>query len=359
MFPPKPPKGADPRMYFFLFLLTLGTTLGYQGWTLLYTNFAVESAHLSAADNGLVQSLREVPGLLGFLIIPLLLVMKEHRVAGFHFFEAVNQSLLLQYFDVRTTPVVMGKLRGLAAGGSLAASVFVFFCSDFLPYTMMFLIVGALCMFTGVWGLFLDPTNKELPIQSKKMVFRRKYWLFYLLTLFLGARRQIFIVFALFLLVEHFRFSVNTVSVLFMINYAINWFLNPLIGRTINRIGERKLLSIEYSTAILVFTGYATTGSAWVAGVLYVIDYIVFNFSIALRTFFQKIAEPQDIAPTMAVAQTINHIAAIFVPALGGWLWVEFGYQIPFFIGAALSGCSLLLVQIIDREIRLHAPAKA
>lgn len=391
MFPPKPPKGADPRMYFFLFLLTLGTTLGYQGWTLLYTNFAVESAHLSAADNGLVQSLREVPGLLGFLIIPLLLVMKEHRVAavaalatglgtaltgffpsfvpvilttllmsfGFHFFEAVNQSLLLQYFDVRTTPVVMGKLRGLAAGGSLAASVFVFFCSDFLPYTMMFLIVGALCMFTGVWGLFLDPTNKELPIQSKKMVFRRKYWLFYLLTLFLGARRQIFIVFALFLLVEHFRFSVNTVSVLFMINYAINWFLNPLIGRTINRIGERKLLSIEYSTAILVFTGYATTGSAWVAGVLYVIDYIVFNFSIALRTFFQKIAEPQDIAPTMAVAQTINHIAAIFVPALGGWLWVGFGYQIPFFIGAALSGCSLLLVQIIDREIRLHAPAKA
>ena len=164
MFPPKPPKGADPRMYFFLFLLTLGTTLGYQGWTLLYTNFAVESAHLSAADNGLVQSLREVPGLLGFLIIPLLLVMKEHRVAavaalatglgtaltgffpsfvpvilttllmsfGFHFFEAVNQSLLLQHFDVRTTPVVMGKLRGLAAGGSLAASVFVFFCSDFL-----------------------------------------------------------------------------------------------------------------------------------------------------------------------------------------------------------------------------------
>ena len=78
---PTPPQGADPKMYFFLFLLTLGTTIGYQGWTLLYTNFAVESAGLSAADNGLVQSLREVPGLLGFLIIPLLLVVREHRVA--------------------------------------------------------------------------------------------------------------------------------------------------------------------------------------------------------------------------------------------------------------------------------------
>lgn len=391
MFPPTPPKGADPRMYFFLFLLTLGTTLGYQGWTLLYTNFAVESAHLSAADNGLVQSLREVPGLLGFLIIPILLVMREHRVAavaalatglgtaltgffpslfpiilttllmsfGFHFFEAVNQSLLLQYFDVRTTPLVMGRLRGLAAGGSLAASVFVFFCSGFLPYTAMFLIVGLLCALTGVWGLFLDPTNKDLPVQSKKMVFKRKYWLFYLLTLLLGARRQIFTVFALFLLVEHFSFSVHTISILFMINYAINWFLNPLIGRVINRIGERRLLSIEYSAAIVIFTGYALTESAWTAGVLYILDYIVYNFAIALRTFFQKIAEPQDIAPTMAVAQTINHIAAVFVPVLGGWIWVEFGYQIPFFIGTALTCCSLALVQLIDREIRLHGPRKA
>ncbi|HIW78814.1 MAG TPA: MFS transporter, partial [Candidatus Bilophila faecipullorum] len=118
-------------------------------------------------------------------------------------------------------------------------------------------------------------------------------------------------------------------------------------------------LSIEYSTALVIFTGYATTGSAWVAGILYILDYIVFNFSIALRTFFQKIAEPQDIAPTMAVAQTINHIAAVFVPVLGGWIWVEFGYQIPFFMGAALTCCSLALVQLIDREIQLNAVPKA
>ncbi len=95
------------------------------------------------------------------------------------------------------------------------------------------------------------------------------------------------------------------------------------------------------------------------AGILYILDYIVFNFSIALRTFFQKIAEPQDIAPTMAVAQTINHIAAVFVPVLGGWIWVEFGYQIPFFMGAALTCCSLALVQLIDREIQLNAVPKA
>lgn len=390
MFPPRPPHGADRRMYFFLFLLTLGTTLGYQGWTLLYTNFAVENAGLSAADNGIVQSLREVPGFLGFLIIPLLLVMREHRIAafaavatglgtaltgffpsfvpvifttllmsfGFHFFEAVNQSLLLQYFDLRTTPVVMGRLRGLAAGGSLAASVFVFFCAGSLSYKTMFLIVGGLCILTGIWGLLLDPRNPSLPVQKKKMVFRSRYWLFYTLTLLLGARRQIFIVFALFLLVEHFQLSLHTISILFMLNYAINWFLNPLIGKAINCIGERRLLTIEYTTAIFIFVGYATTGNTWIAGILYVIDYIVFNFSIALRTFFQKIGDAQDIAPTMAVGQTINHIAAIFVPALGGWLWIEYGYQVPFFIGAGLSGLSLLLVQFIDKEISRNAPLR-
>lgn len=381
---PTPPQGADPKMYFFLFLLTLGTTIGYQGWTLLYTNFAVESAGLSAADNGLVQSLREVPGLLGFLIIPLLLVVREHRVAvlaafatgigtalagffpslgpvllttfvmsvGFHVFEAVNQSLLLQYFDTRTTPLVMGRLRGLAAGGSLAVSVFVFFFSEWLSFTTMFLLVGGVCLCTGLWGLRLDPHNPGLPVQRKKLILRKRYWLFYVLTLLAGGRRQIFTVFALFLLVEKFHFSVHAVAVLFMLNYAINWFLNPLIGRAINRIGERRLLCIEYGSATFIFCGYALVDSSIVAGVLYVLDYVIYNFAIALRTFFQKIADPADIAPTMAVAQTINHIAAVFVPALGGWLWVTAGYQIPFFIGAALSCVSLLLVQRIDGEIQ-------
>ena len=385
LFSPRPPQGADQKMYFFLFLLTLGTTIGYQGWTLLYTNFAVESAGLSAAENGLVQSLREVPGLLGFLIIPLLLLMREHRIAvfaalatgvgtaltgffpslgpvllttlimsiGFHVFEAVNQSLLLQYFDTRTTPLVMGRLRGLAAGGSLAVSVFVFFCSEWLSFSTMFLLVGGLCVCTGIWGMGLDPQNASLPVQRKKLILRGRYWLFYILTLLAGGRRQIFTVFALFLLVEKFQFSVHSIAVLFMINYAINWFLNPLIGKAINRIGERRLLSIEYGSAILIFCGYALTDSPVLAGILYVLDYIIYNFAIALRTFFQKIADPADIATSMAVAQTINHVAAVFVPTLGGWLWVTVGYQVPFFIGAVLSGVSLLLVQQIDREIRL------
>lgn len=387
MFTPKAPEGADPKMYAFLFLLTLGSTVGFQGWTLLYTNFAVQQAHFSAADNGLVQSLREVPGLLSFTVIPLLLLLREHRLAvfaviatglgtaltgffpsfgavllttllmsfGFHYFETVNQSLMLQYFDLRLAPVIMGRLRGLAAGGSLLTSLFVFLCSDLLSFEVLFLIAGLFCVAMGLACLYIDPSDSTLPVQHKHLVFRAKYWLFYVLTFLMGARRQIVTVFALFLLVEKFDFSVRAVSLLFMVNYTVNWFLNPLIGRCINYIGERKLLSLEYATALVVFFGYAYTDSAFLAGFLYVVDCLVYNFSFAIRTFFQKIAEKSDIAPSMAVAQTVNHVAAVVIPALGGWMWVVWGYRIPFLAGMALTFVSLCVVQLVDREIRRYA----
>ena len=85
---------------------------------------------------------------------------------------------------------------------------------------------------------------------------------------------------------------------------------------------------------------------------LYILDHIFFNFAIAIRTYFQKVGDPRDIAPSMAVGFTINHIAAVFLPALGGFLWV-LDYRIPFVGGAAMAFISLLAVQLIDRSIRL------
>jgi hypothetical protein len=79
---------------------------------------------------------------------------------------------------------------------------------------------------------------------------------------------------------------------------------------------------------------------------LFILDHIFFNFSIAIRTYFQKVGDPRDIAPSMAVGFTINHIAAVFLPALGGLLWV-LDYRIPFFGGAVMAAISLMAVQKI------------
>ena len=124
--------------------------------------------------------------------------------------------------------------------------------------------------------------------------------------------------------------------------------LSPAIGRAIVRFGERRVLSLEYGGLIAIFLVYAYSDMKWVIVVMYILDHILFNFSIAIRTYFQKVADPKDIAPSMAVGFTINHIAAVVMPAIGGALWMV-DYRIPFVVGAALSLVSLVAVQRIPR----------
>lgn len=380
----------DRRMYMFLFLLTFGGVVAYQAWTTLYTNFAVDIVGLNGAQNGFVQGMREIPGLLGVGVIVLLWYMREQVLAavatitlglgvlligffpnfpgviictmimsfGFHYFETVNQSLTLQAYDTKVAPLVIGRLRGITAGGNIVAGLFILLCSRWLSFSQMFAVAGALALLAGAYALTRMPNMKHLPVQRKNMVLRGRYWLFYVLSFLAGGRRQIFVVFSLYLLVEHFNFTITSITILFLINNCINWFLNPLIGKAVNLWGERRLLTLEYCTVFVIFLGYAWTDSYLVAGFLYVIDQIVYNFSLAVRTFFQKIADPADIAPSMAVNVTINHIAAVAVPIFGGMLWL-WDYRIPFYMGAALAFVSLMLAQRIDAEIRKHQRAQS
>ena len=124
---------------------------------------------------------------------------------------------------------------------------------------------------SAVWGFTQKPTKQTVIPQRKKMIFRKKYWLFYFLTFMAGARRQIFMAFSVLLMVQKFHYSVKEITILFVINNIINYYLSPLIGKSIIRFGERKVLSLEYFSLVLIFTAYATTGSKWVVAVLFVI----------------------------------------------------------------------------------------
>ncbi|MCP3954700.1 MAG: MFS transporter [Desulfobacterales bacterium] len=365
-------------MYRYLMVLTICATVGLQAWRTLFNNFAVEVGNLDGYHIGVIQSVREIPGFLTLLVIYVILIIREHRLSalsilimgfglavtgffpsyigltittlimsfGFHYYETTNQSLTLQYFDKGTSPWVFGKLRSVAAGSSIAIGLGIWVLEPHLSYTQLYLLIGGLIGAAALWGFFQDPTDKNLVPQRKNLVFRSKYWLFYFLTFMSGARRQIFMAFAIFLLVKKFGYSVQEITLLFVINNAVNYFLSPLIGKAIIRYGERKVLSLEYFSLILIFTGYAVTESKLVAAGLYIFDHIFFNFAIAIRTYFQKIADPRDVAPSMAVSFTINHIAAVVLPAMGGFLWMV-DYRIPFMAGAVMSFVSLAATQLI------------
>lgn len=370
-------------MFWYLAVLTICSTIGLQTWQTLFNNFAVDIAGLEGNHVGVIQSVREIPGFLALLAVYVIMIIREHRLSalsillmglglaitgllpfyaglifttlvmsfGFHYYETTNMSLTLQYFDAHTSPWVFGKQRSYAAASSIAVGLAIYLMAFFLSFLQIYLMIGGLIMAASLWALTRKPEQQDLIAQRKKMVFRKKYGLFYFLTFMAGARRQIFIAFSVLLMVQKFQYSVQEVTILFVINNLINYYLSPLIGRSIIRFGERKVLSLEYLSLVFIFLGYALTDSKWIVAVLYVLDHIFFNFAIAIRTFFQKVGDPRDIAPSMAVGFTINHIAAVFLPALGGFLWV-WDYRIPFFGGAAMALISLLAVQGIDSSIR-------
>jgi predicted MFS family arabinose efflux permease len=365
-------------MFWYLAVLTVCSTIGLQAWLTLFNNFAVEIAGLDGNHIGVIQSLREVPGFLALLAVYVIMVLKEHRLSavsvlflglglaatgffpsypglilttlvmsfGFHYYETTNMSLTLQYFDALSSAWVFGKQRSYAAASNIAVGLLIYGLAFFLTFPQIYLVIGGLIVAAAVWGFAQKPTKQTLIPQHKKMIFRKKYGLFYFLTFMAGARRQIFMAFAVLLMVQKFHYSVQEVTILFVVTNIISYYLSPLIGKSIIRFGERRVLSLEYVSLVIIFIAYALTPSKWVVAALYILDHIFFNFSIAIRTYFQKVGDPRDIAPSMAVGFTINHIAAVFLPAVGGFLWV-IDYRIPFFGGAVMAAISLLAAQKI------------
>jgi len=350
--------------------------LVFSVWMALLNNFVIEKAQFTGTEIGILQSLREIPGFLAFTTIYLLLFIKEQKLAlislaltaigvaatgyfpsvfglyittvimsvGFHYFETVNQSLTLQWIDKRSTAHFMGRMLSAKSAASLLAfsSIWLLMEKFSWSYQSTYTLFGGIALF---FTLFLVFAFKQFPIkteQDKKLILRKRYWLFYALTFFSGARRQIFVVFAGFLMVEKFHYSVADISALFLINYIFNWLFAAKIGKLIGIIGERRVLKFEYIGLIALFIAYGLAENATFAAILYVIDHLFFALAIAIKTYFQKIAKLEDIASSAGVSFSINHIAAVVIPALLGMVWITNSSWV-FYIGAGFAFCSLIL----------------
>ncbi|NBN77147.1 MFS transporter [Microvirga tunisiensis] len=357
--------------------------LSFAGWWNLVNNFAVQELAFTGKEIGIQQSIREIPGFLAFTAVYLLLLVREQTLAyaallclglgvavtgyfptamgfyvttlimsiGFHYYETMAQSLSMQWLPKQTAAAGMGKILAVGAFAQLVAYslILVGWKTFGLTFETVFLISGVTTLLAVAGLLVAFPKFREGVPQHKKLILRRRYWLYYALTFMAGARRQIFTVFAGFLMVERFGYDVHEVAGLFLINGLVNMLVAPRIGQMIGHIGERRAMAIEYGGLFLVFVGYAFVTNAMAAAALYVIDHMFFAISIAMRTYFQKIADPADIAPTAGVAFTINHIAAVFIPVVFGLLWLVSPAAV-FLTGAAMALCSLALSRLVPRH---------
>ncbi|MCH2056434.1 MAG: MFS transporter [Thalassotalea sp.] len=371
---------------FLLLAMAFILPLVFSVWMVLLNNFVVEKAAFTGKEIGILQSLREVPGFLAFTAVYLLLFIKEQKLAllslavtaigvavtgffpsafglyittiimsmGFHYFETVNQSLTLQWIKKDDTAHFMGKMLSAKSAASLLAfsSVWVLMKKFSWSYQSTYLLFGVLALVLTLL-LAMSISQFETPTeQHKKLILKKKYWLFYALTFFSGARRQIFVVFAGFLMVEKFGYSVADISALFLINYVFNWLFAPAIGKIIGKVGERRTLVFEYVGLILLFVSYGLVESGKWAAILYVVDHLLFALAIAIKTYFQKIAEPKDVAASAGVSFSINHIAAVVIPALLGVVWLTNPSWV-FFVGAGFASCSPILAWLVP-----NAPAQ-
>ena len=370
-----------------LILMAIALPLAFSVWSALLNNFVVEIIRFDGLDIGLLHTIREIPGFLAVGVISILLFFREQTLAllmlcvlglatavtawfpflsgiltitllssiGFHFFETVNQSLQLQWFSKKEAPRKLGKLMAIGSAATLIAYTFLVLGWDKLnlSFNSAYMIAGFSCFSLAVLGYLIFP-NFEAPIpQTKKIVLRKRYWLYYLLQFMSGARRQIFVVFAGFMMVERFGLDVQQLTTIYLINLMFNIALAPLLGRAVARYGERKALAVEYFGLSLVFFAYGGIylfgWGVFIATLLYLLDHLFFALALAIKTYFQKIADPQDIAATAAVAFTINHIAAIFLPLGLGFLWLASPFLV-FCTAGTLSVISFALALLIPRQ---------
>ncbi|MEE4239429.1 MAG: MFS transporter [Anderseniella sp.] len=370
-----------------LALMAFGMPIAFATWSALLNNFVIEQAAFDGADIGWLHTVREIPGFLAIGVILLIIVIREQVLAlislvllgvataltaqfpslggllfitllssiGFHYYETVNQSLQLQWIDKKRAPQVLGWLLSIGSGATLLAYglIVVTWRAFDLSYDLVYWVSGGATALIALIAFMAFPQFESPNPQTKKMVLRRRYWLYYALQFMSGARRQIFVVFAAFMMVERYGFDVYQITALFMVTLLVNIIAAPLLGGLVARFGERLAMVVEYSGLGLIFLLYAGLfifdWGPWVAGALYITNHLFFALALAIKTYFQKIADPGDIAPTAAVAFTINHIAAVFLPAALGYLWLTSPTTV-FFLAAGMAFVSLGLSLLVPRH---------
>ncbi len=275
------------RLFRTLAIASFFLYLGFNVWRAVFNNFAVEEIGVTAAQIGVIQAIREVPGLLGFTLGFLALVFSEMRIMGisvlilgvglvlsgmsdmvsvlilgtllmsigFHWFYPSSNSLVLMGMGRDEAPRALGRLQSISAAAAVIGTlvVWVFIEGvDYGPidipawgYRTTLIVIGVVVMLGSLFTL-RDKIQQGSQREKRKVIFRRQYWLYYVLTFMMGSRRHIFTTFAIFMLVQVYGISVRETATLFLINNLVNIYASAQLGRLVVRFGERKVLTFNF-----------------------------------------------------------------------------------------------------------------
>jgi len=346
-------------------------SLGIQ--TGMHTNYLYEELQVEAERVAMLDGIREIPGLLTAVLALAALFFTDSILAalclvlvavgviiygqastfnmivlgtlihsvGFHLYGPVQNSILLRTSAPKERGQRLGIITSIAALASLLAFLLVLWLQPLIGFRPLLMIAGILA-FIGAAVQALSRRSEKAEIR-KGMVFKWEYLSYYGLTLLGGSRRQINYTFAKLALVTILGASTRTMMILMIIHSLISIVLRPYFGKIVDRFGESRTLMVNYSLITLLFLCYAFFPATGILYVIFIIDTVLLGLDLAVTTHLAKIAPPEDMAPSLAMGSTINHITGIFVPMAGALAWATLGPRSVFLFGALI--CLLSLFQ--------------
>ena len=405
------------RKFRLLALSTACFSLCFALYSASLNNFLNDVLGIQPQEYGLIEALREVPGFLTVVFAALSMRLPAPFLAGvclivmgvgvgsfsltrgtasliacsllwsvgFHCWSPLREALALNLSDA-AKGARLGQLRSVDGLGTLAGLGAFYLLFRYLGFRPLFVLAGLVAVVGGMVSFPMAPV--EAPLDQPRWVWKRKYGLYYLLA-FLLSYRRFFWTFSRYALVREFRVDAPNLSLLAIANTLLSLFVCPAIGRAVDRIGERRSLTLTFAGLAVVLAGYALSGymkppaadppasflesraslpgspgaeeplspparrfSPWVWFLfgLFVLDNLTAPFSLAATTYLNKIAAPEDLRPTLSVWVTMDHIVAVIMPLVSGYLWDRVGYQSVFAACAVIAVAAVGVSQGVPEE---------
>jgi len=358
-------------------------------WHTTFNNFAVEYFSVDGQQIGLIQSLREIPGFLGFTAGIISVFFSEANIAalstiilglgllatgishsfstlvlssifmsvGFHFFYTVNTSMIMMVSDGKNVAHNMGKFRSIGSLSAILAMGGVFLFIERVGFRNLYFIAGTISVVFGLYMLSQRSRAGHIP-SFRRFVFRKEYWLYYVMSFLEGSKKHVSSTFSIFLLVSVFEISAKHISLIFLITAIITSFTHQQLGKIADRLQERNVLGFYYLFMIAVYLVMGFASNVWVVIVFFVLSRVVMGLSVALNSYFQKIAPAEEITSNVSIRTSIDHVAAIVVPLVGGILWKSVGYHATFLLGVVMVSASFVMSRFIKPQEQMAFPQK-
>ncbi|MDH7569753.1 MAG: MFS transporter [Armatimonadota bacterium] len=364
-----------------------------------FNNFLNDTFHLSASARGQLEFPRELPGFLTAALSGALFFLLEARMAalaalgiaagmfglatmgthygamlafmvlwsaGAHLLMPLQGSIGLSLSEKGKEATLLGRLGSVSTAATIVGCGFVWLATRrfALDYSLIFLGGGSAALIAVL--LFAHMRVRGTQPDRRPFLVRREYSLYYLLCILFGARKQVFITFGPWVLIQVFHQPASTFASLWIFSAIIGVFLKPALGRWIDRYGERRVLMADAFLLIFVCLGYGFAerlglGKYTLSMVYgcYMLDQILFGTGMARTTFLDKIARSRDdVAPTLSLGVTLDHAVSMSVPTLGGFIWAAAGYPYVFLAAAVIALFNLTAASRI-RTPTSHEAARA